>query len=388
MKTINYTYPCTRTVNAKGFGLYLEQNLGEPRKNIRLFAKEFGEIIGRPIKKCPTNFVMVNSGSSANLVAAMAMAEKCRRCNKPLTAVASAFTFPTTMSALILAGFQVTLVDVEEEGFNMDIDQLENLEEKPSVVAVTHFLGFPADMIKLKQYAEKTACFILQDACETLDACIGDIPIYTFGDIITWSFYHPHHLSSYGGGAVYANTTEDYILIDSIAHWGRSCKCHVDESLCIVPQGPAHQFTYENLGVNVEISELNACFGRWQLTQWDKIEKQRRQNYQYLYSLLIDKANIKIWPFFNERKNSPFVFPVLCKEKVVYDVYNKLSKQGVEIRTLMGGATCTQVAFKDRSFISSSKNALFMQDHAFFVGCHSTLSAEDMKFIGQQLLEI
>ena len=171
----NYKYPCTRNINIDGFGTYLEKEIGEPRRNLRLFANEFGNLISAQGDNIADHLVLVNSGSSANLVAALTIAEKCKKANKPLTAVASAFTFPTTVSSLLLAGFKIKLIDVDKSGFNMSIDRLTAEKEIPSLVVVTHFLGFPADMEALKKYQSLTKCFILQDACETLDTYLGNI---------------------------------------------------------------------------------------------------------------------------------------------------------------------------------------------------------------------
>lgn len=384
----NYKYPCTRNIGIDGFGSFLEQEIKEPRRNIRLFTQEFGNSIAANGDNPANRIVLTGSGSSANLVAALALAEKCKKSNRPLYAVTSAFTFPTTMSALILAGFKVKIIDVEQRGFNLDIDLLQQEKEAPSVVVVTHFLGFPADMQKLSEYRRLTGCYILQDACETLEATIDGQPLYSFGDIVTWSFYHPHHLSSYGGGAVYAANKDDYILLDSITHWGRACTCHIDESTCTVHAGPAHQFTYERLGVNVEMSELNACFGRWQLRNWREIETRRQENYRHLYAALKDKTNIVVWPFYNPECNSPFVFPIMTPSKTVNEIFDILAPLGIEIRTLMGGATPTQNAFKDLTSCDSCPEAIFMAQHTFFVGCHSTLSTEDIDHIANVIASI
>lgn len=385
----SYRYPCTRNIGMDGFGQYLESEIREPRRNIRLFSKELSDCITERKEDISKHITLVNSGSSANLVAALTLSEKLKNEGKPLTAVASAFTFPTTMSALLLAGFEVELIDVDKEGFNISMELLEKLQTPPSLVAVTHFLGFPADMGRLEQYRQKTGCLILQDACETLVCHCNDRPVYSYGDIVTWSFYHPHHLSSYGGGAVYAATQEDFILCDSIAHWGRACKCHIDESLCTIPSGPAHQFTYERLGVNVEMSELNACFGRWQLLKWEEIEEQRRRNYDQLYSQLASKDNIRVWNFFNAQKDSPFVFPILHRDKTVKEVWEIMKAHGIEVRTLMGGATSTQKAFMNHLPANTScPNAEYMSDHAFFIGCHNTITESDIEYISSMLKEI
>ena len=377
MKT--YRYPCTGNISLKGFGEYLENEIGEPRRNIRLFSEELNRHLGSKY------ITLTNSGSSANLVAALAMAEKCRKTGKPLTAVASAFTFPTTISALILAGFKVTLIDTEPDGFNIDLTLLRNPEFPASVIAITHFLGFPCDIKAVCENAISNDCFVLQDACETFDTVnyySGDVE-RQYCDITTLSFYHPHHLSSYGGGAVICPNKEDYIMCDSIAHWGRACKCHIDESLCRNPDGPAHQFTYERMGVNVEMSELNACFGRWQLLRWQCFEKIRRENYQLLYDMLKDNHNLKLWKVGIDMP-SRFVFPIkLTNGMTVRDAWTLLSPKGVEIRTLMGGATCSQPAFKDSIDFGDQSNAIEMADTTFFVGIHQTLSRGDVKAVAR-----
>lgn len=379
MKT--FEYPCTGNIGIEGFGAYLEQEVCEPRRNINLFAKELKEQF---CKNSDAHISLVNSGSSANLVAALALAEKVRKVGKPMTAIMSGFTFPTTVSALLMAGFEVRLIDVEEGGFNMKFTDL----WEPSVICITHFLGFAADIRRWREFANRRGAFILQDACETLDLRIAPDrwPALAFGDITTWSFYHPHHLSSYGGGAVITLSQEDYALVDSIAHWGRACKCHIYETLCHVPVGPAHQFTYERLGVNVEMSELNACFGRWQLRNWEQIETIRKRNYRLLYNALSKEPCLKVWPMPDDT-GSPFVFPIYLNCNAdINDIYKPLYDLGVEIRTLMGGATCEQAAYKGKlQFGDDQANAKHMAQKTFFVGIHNTLSEEAVASVAQHI---
>lgn len=316
------------------------------------------------------------------------MAEKVKKINKPLIAAISAFTFPTTISALVLAGFKLVTVDVTKDYFNMDIDKLKNIDSAPSVIVLTHFLGFPCNIEEFRKYANDNNCFILQDACETLGMQINNKQIFEYGDITTWSFYHPHHLSAYGGGAVITLTKDDYILTDSIAHWGRACKCHIDESLCTLPEGPAHQFTYERIGVNVEMSELNACFGRWQFLNWKKIEEKRIKHYDILYNTLKDVKTLKIWES-PKIESSSFVFPIkLLNGMTVNDAYNILSKEDIEIRILMGGVSNEQEAFKDILDNSIFKNAHEMAETTFFVGIHQTLSDEDVEYVANKIKEL
>lgn len=217
-----YKYPCTGHITMDGFGRYLEEECVESRRNLNLFAKELRDRFSFPY------VTLTNSGSSVNLAAALALAEKVRVAGMPLTAAVSAFSFPTTIDSLIMAGFTVTVVDVEPGEFNISFGKLSGMEPVPSVAAVTHFLGFPCAIREISEYVHSYGGFVLQDACETLGMEVSGRPVHIFGDITTLSFYHPHHMSSYGGGAVITINQEDYIIVDSAVHWGRACKCHID----------------------------------------------------------------------------------------------------------------------------------------------------------------
>lgn len=364
---MKYKYPCTGKVETTGFGAYLEKNLKDPRRNIAKFGQELRQMYGIPY------ISLVNSGSSANLVAAMSMAEKIKGKGGKLTAAVSAFTFPTTISALIMSGFDVIFVDTEEGGFNLNAENLHELPDKPSLIVPTHFLGFPCAIEDIRRFADKNGCYVLQDGCESLNMQIEGKLAFEYGDICTWSFYHPHHLSSYGGGAVITLNETDFTLCDSIIHWGRLCTCHIAPEKCTAPSGPAHQFTYARMGVNVEISELNACFGRWQLQRFASDEIIRKQHYTTLYNGLKDNPNLKLYPH-PDISGSLFVFPITLKNGWnVDEAWKVLSAEQLEIRTLMGGVSNEQLAFSHLSG-QSCRNAHAMAESTFFVGIHQTLT--------------
>ena len=374
-----YHYPCTGHIKMDGFGRYLEEECNESRRNLKLFAGELSERFSFPY------VTLTNSGSSANLAAALVLAEKVRAAGMPMTAVVSAFSFPTTIDALLMAGFKVTAVDVGYGEFNISFGKLRGMVPAPSVAAVTHFLGFPCEIREISEYVHSYGGFVLQDACETLGMEVSGEPIHTFGDITTLSFYHPHHMSSYGGGAVITINQEDYIMADSAVHWGRACKCHIDEQLCNVPKGPAHQFTYERIGANLEMSELNACFGRWQFRDYEEMEKIRLDYYQYLYALCSSNPNLRVWRA-PDVKTSAFVFPVqMVNGWTIYDAYEVRSRKGIEIRTLMGGVCNEQAAFRKLLNQELLENAHKMAEETFFVGIHQTLTREQVRYIGEQL---
>ncbi len=377
-----YRYPCTGYITMNGFGAWLEKETKTSRYNIRQLENELKQQFSVPY------LTLVNSGSSANMVAALVLAEKVKKAGKPMTAAVSAFTFPTTISALSLAGFDLAIVDTEENGFNISLSELKKLDPVPSVFAVTHFLGFPCDIVNIVEFARQNGSFMLQDCCETLGMEVDNRPVFYYGDISTWSCYHPHHLSSYGGGAVITLSEDDYFLADSTAHWGRACKCHIDEELCDVPAGPAHQFTYERIGLNVEMSELNACFGRWQLRDFSCIEQKRMKNYSILYETLKNSENLCVWKA-PETKASAFVFPVrLLNGMDIIDAYNVLCRESIEMRTLMGGVSNEQNAFKTILGTALQPNAHETARTTFFVGIHHTLPEADVCHVSDRLLKL
>lgn len=373
-------YPCTGYIDMHGFGSFLEQETTSPRRNLLAFTAELRECFDVPY------LTLVNSGSSANLVAAMAMAEKLTKLGKPLTAAVSAFSFPTTISALVLAGFRVSAVDTEPGGFNISLNALKAADTLPSLLVVTHFLGFPCAIREITALAHARGSLVLQDACETLGLSVDNIPVHRYGDLTTWSFYHPHHLSAYGGGAVLALHPQDHALTDSIAHWGRACRCHLEGETCAVPAGPAHQFTYERLGVNVEMSELNACFGRWQLRRREEIEAARHARYRVLRERLNPLPTLRTYAEPAEGA-SAFVFPItLCDGRSIHDVYPLLAAEGIEMRTLMGGVSNEQAAFRDTVLDPALlPEAHRMAESTFFVGIHHTLPMEDVQHVAARL---
>lgn len=376
---MKYLCPCTGNVGIKGFGTYLENEIAEPRRNICLFAAELKERIGGAYH------CLVNSGSSANLVAAFAAAEKLRAVHKPLTAAASAFTFPTTMSALTFAGFSVKIIDVGQGDFNLDVETLEKIDPV-SLIVPTHFLGFPYDIGRVRKLADKWGALILQDSCEALDIPVHGRTNFDAADFVTWSFYHPHHLSSYGGGCVVCRNADDFALADSVAHWGRACRCHIDPALCRVTRGPGHEFTYERLGFNVEMSELNACFGRWQLAQWETFEQKRNRHYDMLHESLRDCPQLKTWK--RPVGGSPFVFPFrILNGMGVETAHLRLAECGVEARKLMGGVLNQQPGFWNFESGELGK-ARELADSTLFLGIHQTLSDEQINLAAKSLRKV
>lgn len=353
-------YPCTGHLDLSGFSDMLGRELGPSRKNLHAFAAELAREFAAP------HVTLVNSGSSANLAAAVALREVCE-VQRPRALIAG-FTFPTTASALLTAGFDVHVVDTEPGGFCIDPAAVARvMGPEVAVIAATHFLGFPAALDALP------LCHLLVDACESM-------AVSARATLTTWSFYHPHHLSAYGGGAVIAQNAAMQRILESIAHWGRECVCHVPSLECRAPPGRDHNFTYVRQGFNLEMSELNACFGRFQLARFTADEVQRKRRYAILLDALAELREVTTWPMPADW-GSPFVFPIAVDSaERCSAVCDRLFERGVEARTLMGGAITGHFPYAHLPN-DGLANCRDLSARAFFVGIHQTLPEDDVRAV-------
>jgi dTDP-4-amino-4,6-dideoxygalactose transaminase len=350
-----------------GFDTFLRAELNDSRGNLKQLSEELHDFTGK------AHVTLVNSGSSANLTAALLVKQ---RCDKRRRVLMAGFSFPTTVSSFTLLGFDVELVDTEPDGFNLDPEALAMaMDDTVAAVVVTHFLGFPARLECIAPLTRKHGALLIQDACETMDLRQSGRMIYEFGDIITHSFYHPHHLSAFGGGVVATHSRELHDQIQSIVHWGRECRCHYDPATCHAPHGLNHNFWYIREGVNLELSELNACFARWQLRTWPEQESQRWEHWRTWTHALTDLPGVRIWEA--AQNISPFVFPIAVDASRFDTITRRIQKEGVEIRSLMGGAIHRHPAYQHLAHARLA-NCEVTGSRSFFVGIHQTLSSEQV----------
>lgn len=372
-----FAHPCTGRVAHEGFGEFLERELGSNRRNLRLFAAELGREFQAP------HLTLVNSGSSANLAAALALYER----TGPGKAITAGFTFPTTLNSLLTAGYDVALADTQADGFGLCPQALQKaLSQDVKLVCLTHFLGFPGELAQIRELCDSVGAVLLQDACETMDLRIDGQAAHLQGDLTTWSFYHPHHLSSFGGGAILANEDSMHEAVQSFAHWGRQCRCHDRPDLCEAPESMNHHFWYVRRGHNLEMSELNACFGRFQLRDWRQQEALRIDHYRRLYAALSPLSECRVYPL-PEASGSPFVFPITLKNRSLPETAAALAERGVEVRTLMGGSIQRHPAYADLPN-DGLANCRKMGESSFFVGVHQTLSSESIEQAANHLAEV
>ena len=300
---------------------------------------------------------LVNSGSSANLVAFMALTsdelgERAIRRGDEVISVAAAF--PTTVSPIVQYEAVPVFVDIEIETLNIDVSKLEAaLSPKTKAVFLAHTLGIPFDLRAVKEFCDKNNLWLIEDNCDALGAQFrmndGLKLTGAVGDIGTSSFYPAHHMTTGEGGAVYTNNAQLHKLMMSFRDWGRDCCCPGGmDNLCgarfegqygELPRGYDHKYVYSHFGYNLKMTEMQAAIG---VAQIDKIEgfvQKRRDNADRLYELLSGAENKLLLPEVGaDAIPSWFGFPMTVREGVSRaKIVESLEGSNIQTRNLFSG---------------------------------------------------
>ncbi len=315
------------------------------------FEREFGKLLG--VKSVS----VVNSGSSANLTAFMALTSPLlgeRAIKRGDEVITVACGFPTTVSPIIQYGAVPVFADITIPQYNIDVNMLEEaLSEKTKAVMIAHTLGNPFDLNAVKKFCDKHNLWLIEDNCDALGSkyTIDCVERYTgtIGDIGTSSFYPPHHITMGEGGAVYTNNPLLGRIIRSFRDWGRDCVCpsgmdnfcghRFDKQYGELPLGYDHKYVYSHFGYNLKISDMQAAIGCAQLKRINDFAVCRRANYAKLYEGVKDLEDKLILPEICPSSNpSPFGFMLTCREGVdAFKVVGELESMGVQTRRLFAG---------------------------------------------------
>lgn len=254
------------------------------------FEKRLSDFLG--VRFCS----LVNSGSSANLLAFMTLtsdqlgARKIHRGDEVMTVAAG---FPTTIAPIVQYGAVPVFVDVNPRTLNVDVEQLERARSsKTKAVMLAHTLGNPFDLNAVTAFCRQHGLWLIEDNCDALGSKYRGRYTGTFGDIATSSFYPPHHLTMGEGGAVYTNNKDLARIIESMRDWGRDCWCpsgkdntcgkRFEHQLGELPFGYDHKYTYSEFGFNLKASDMQAAVGCAQIAKLPDFITKRRQNFDRL----------------------------------------------------------------------------------------------------------
>lgn len=315
------------------------------------FEKKLGEYLGTPFVS------LVNSGSSANLIAFMTLTSpllKERQVKRGDEIITVACGFPTTVTPILQYGAVPVFVDVTIPQYNIDVNQLESaLSSKTKAVMIAHTLGNPFDLKAVTDFCKKHNLWLIEDNCDALGSEYTlDGKTYktgTVGDIGTSSFYPPHHMTMGEGGAVYTKNPILHKIIRSLRDWGRDCICpsgvdnlckhRFDRQFGTLPLGYDHKYTYSHFGFNLKATDMQAAVGCAQLEKFPSFVERRKYNWNYLHNGLKNLGDKLILPTPVENGNpSWFGFLLTCKEGVDRnELVKRIESQNIQTRALFAG---------------------------------------------------
>lgn len=354
---------------------------------------------------------LVNSGSSANLIAFMALTTPElgeRQIKKGDEVITVAAGFPTTVNPIIQYGAVPVFVDVTIPQYNIDVTELENaLSEKTKAVMIAHTLGNPFNLKEVKAFCDKHNLWLVEDNCDALGSryTIDDETKYTgtWGDIGTSSFYPPHHMTMGEGGCVYTNNPLLNKLIKSFRDWGRDCVCpsgrdnfcghRFDGQYGELPKGYDHKYVYSHFGYNLKVTDMQAAVGVEQLKKFPGFIERRRHNWEYLRNALADAGDKLILPEPAENSEpSWFGFMIsVCKNSGLdrNDITRYMEEHNIQTRLLFSGNLTKHPCFDQirgtdkYRVVGSLENTDYIMENSFWVGVYPGMNEEKLKYMSE-----
>ncbi|WP_026527199.1 lipopolysaccharide biosynthesis protein RfbH [Butyrivibrio sp. VCD2006] len=359
---------------------------------------------------------LVNSGSSANLLAFMALTSPLlgeRRVSRGDEVITVAAGFPTTIAPIIQYGAVPVFVDVTIPEYNIDVTMLEEaLSDKTKAVMIAHTLGNPFDIASVKAFCKKHDLWLVEDNCDALGSRYeidGEMKFTgTIGDVGTSSFYPPHHMTMGEGGAVYTDNPLLHKIVRSLRDWGRDCVCpsgrdnmcghRFDGQYGELPQGYDHKYVYSHFGYNLKATDLQASIGCAQLDKFPGFVEKRKHNFEFLKNLLIEgSAEDKlILPVPTDNSDpSWFGFLMTCKENVNRtEVVRYVENCGVQTRMLFAGNIIKHPCFDELRasgdgyrVVGSLENTDKIMLDSFWVGLYPGMTDEKLSYMAKVILQ-
>jgi len=361
------------------------------------FELKFANFFG--VKSCS----LVNSGSSANLIALSALTSKKfgeRRIKKGDEVITVAAGFPTTVNPIVQIGAVPVFLDIELGTYNIKVEDLEKAyTEKTKAVMLAHTLGNPFNLKVVKEFTDRHNLWLIEDTCDALGSKYNGQLVGTFGNIATVSFYPAHHITMGEGGAVLTNSLKLERIIRSFRDWGRDCYCkpgmsntcgmRFNQQFGTLPFGYDHKYVYSHIGYNLKITDMQAAVGVAQLEKLEWFIEKRKYNFKRLKEGLEEFENDLILPKATENSDpSWFGFPITIKEdsKIKrYDLVNYLEKNKIMTRMLFGGNLTRQPAYEDVEYriVGDLKNTDLVMNNTFFIGVYPGITDEMIDYMLQ-----
>lgn len=369
------------------------------------FADQFQKEFSRFMEVRST--VLVNSGSSANLVALSCLTspQLGDRALKPGDEVLTvAAGFPTTVNPIIQNNLIPVFVDVQIPTYNVDVNYLEAaLSPRTRALVLAHTLGNPFDLDAVGELARRHNLWLIEDCCDAVGAGYNGRKVGTFGDLATVSFYPAHHITMGEGGAVITNKPKLKTLAESFRDWGRDCWCdpgrdntcgkRFEHQLGDLPCGYDHKYTYSHIGYNLKATDMQAAVGLAQLQKVAGFIEARRANFSYLYENLRDLEDYLILPQATPNSEpSWFGFPVAVRADAPFtrnQLVQFLEQRRIATRLLFGGNLVRQPAYRNAQFRVASPldNTDYIMNQVFWLGVYPGLTRPMLDYMISTLHE-
>ena len=359
------------------------------------FEQRFAAWMG--VKHC----LLVNSGSSANLVALSTLTspklgDKRLKTGDEVITVAAGF--PTTVNPIFQNQLVPVFLDIKLPTYDIDTNQLEAaLSDRTRAIMIAHTLGNPFDLGAVMAFAEKHDLWVIEDNCDAVGSMYQGQKTGTFGHLSTVSFYPAHHMTMGEGGAVLTSDPRLKKIAESYRDWGRDCRCapgvdntcnkRYDWQLGDLPFGYDHKYTYSHVGFNLKLTDMQAAVGCAQLDKLPDFIAKRRENFQYLFENLQDLQDVLILPEPNvDSEPSWFGFLLSVREDAPFtrnQLVQHLEEQRIGSRLLFGGNLVRQPAYEGLNYrvVGDLKHTDRAMRNAFWIGLFPGLTPEMLDYV-------
>lgn len=370
----------------------------------RNFEAEFGKFFGRTTKS-----LLVNSGSSANLVAISSLGshELESYGYKPLQpgdeVITVAAGFPTTVNPIIQNNWIPVFIDIDTVTLNALPEKIMAARtSKTRAVVLAHSLGNPYRADIIADWCKKEGIFLIEDCCDALGATITDKPVGSFGEYSTCSFYPAHHITMGEGGAIMSKDARFKKIAESLRDWGRDCWCEpgkdntckkrFDWTLGDLPPGYDHKYVYSHIGYNLKVTDMQAALGMSQINKAEKFISERRKNWKTLYdgiksSPILRENFIPVEPT-PDTNPSWFGFPMYVSDRLDRkEVVLTLEEKLIGTRLFFAGNLTKQPAYKNTKYRihENLQNTDLVMKSLFWIGVHPALDQSRIDYMLEQL---
>jgi len=390
-------------VSGKVFGAEEVQHVVEAGLDFWLtagrFAIEFERRFARVMQA--RHAMLVNSGSSANLVALSSLTspslgdDRLKPGDEVITVAAG---FPTTVNPIVQNGLVPVFVDVEQGSYGPIVSQLEEaVSDRTRAVMIAHTLGNPFDLDAVTALVKKHDLYLIEDCCDAVGATYRGRSVGSFGDLATVSFYPAHHITMGEGGCVLAHKPAMKRLVESFRDWGRDCWCETGKDntcgkrfewqLGALPCGYDHKYTYTHVGYNLKLTDMQAAVGVAQLERLPAFIEARRRNFATLHAGLRELEDVLVLPEATPHSEpSWFGFPLMVREDAPFtrDALTRFREsRRIATRLLFGGNLVRQPAYQDVNYrvVGDLANSDRVMHGAFWIGVHPGLTDEMLAYM-------